>query len=521
MTSPHDVSATKAGPREWAGLAVLTLPVLLISVDMTVLGFAVPHLSEDLNPSSSQLLWIVDIYSFTLAALLVTMGSLGDRIGRRKLLLLGAAGFGVASVAAAVASSAEIMIAARALLGLAGGTLMPSTLSLIRTMFPDDTQRKFAIAVWASALSAGSALGPILGGVLLEFYWWGSLFLINAPVTVLILLLAPVLVRESKAASPSAMDPVSVLLSAATMLPAVYGVKKIAEHGPAALPFACLALGIGCGVLFVRRQRSRENPMLDIGLFAHRTFSVGVALNLITLFAMIAALFFLTQYLQIVLGISPLRAGLALLPGLLLAVAASFLAVGAARRAGTTAVLCAGLLLMALGFALLMTLPADSGAPIAIGGFALICLGMGLTQTLTNDAVLSAAPEDRAGAASAVSETGYELGAALGIAVLGSVLSASYRSALDPVPGVPDPAMETARDTLGGAARTAAELSGAAGDTLTAAAHGAFVDAIRVTSVTAALLLAAAAAATVLTLRGRDGAAAPTAPEPVRAGGDH
>ncbi|NLU68816.1 MFS transporter [Streptomyces sp. HNM0574] len=503
QTSPEASAPALAGPREWAALAVLTLPVLLISVDMTVLGFAVPHLSEDLSPDAGQLLWIVDIYSFMLAALLVTMGALGDRIGRRRLLLLGTFGFGLASVAAAFAPSTEVMIAARALLGLAGGTLMPSTLSLIRGMFPDETQRKLAIAVWSSALSAGSALGPLLGGALLEFFWWGSLFLINAPVTLLILVLAPVLVRESRASRPGAIDPVSVLLSVAAMFPFVYGIKKLAEEGAAPLPLACLAVGIAAGTAFVRRQLRRDEPLLDVRLFAEPKFSVGVGLNLVTLFAMIGALFFLTQYLQIVLGISPFQAGLVLLPGMLLAIAAGFLAVGASQRAGLRAVLTAGLVLMATGFGFLMLLPPDSGVLTAAGGFALICFGMGLTQTLTNDAVLSAAPEDRAGAASAVSETGYELGAALGIAVLGSILSASYRSGLDSAPGVPESALTAARDTLGGAESAAAGLSDEAGATLLDTAHTAFVDGIHVTSAVAAALLIAAAAATAVTLRKR------------------
>ncbi|MEV3873598.1 MFS transporter [Streptomyces sp. NPDC049906] len=516
MSPPNDVRVPPAGPREWAGLAVLTLPVLLISIDMTILGFAVPRLSEDLDPGAGQLLWIVDVYSFVLAALLVTLGALGDRIGRRRLLVLGAAGFGIASVLAAFAPSAEVMIAARALLGLAGGTLMPSTLSLIRSMFPDATQRAFAVAVWSSALAAGSALGPVLGGVLLEFFWWGSLFLVNVPVIVLILVLAPLLVPESKAVAPGRLDPVSVLLSAAAMLPAVYGIKKIAEHGPGPLPLALIAVGVVCGVLFVRRQTSREDPMLDMGLFRHPTFSVGVALNLITLFVMVAALFFLTQYLQIVLDVPPIRAGLVLLPGMLLTIAASFVAVRAAARSGLTAVLGTGLLLMAGGFVLLALLPVESGVVLAASGFALVCFGMGLIQTLSNDAVLSAAPEDRAGAASAVSETGYELGAALGIAVLGSVLTASYRAGLaDDVPGVPQDALSTARDTLGGAVDAASALPDGAASALLDAARTAFVDAVRTTSTTAAVLLLAAALATVLALRARRPEPSAGAPDPV------
>ncbi|MEI7031820.1 MFS transporter [Streptomyces pratensis] len=493
----------RAGAKQWAGLAVLILPVLLISVDMTVLSFAVPHIGEDLQPTSVQLLWIVDVYSFVLAALLVTMGSLGDRIGRRRLLVFGAAGFGLASLAAALAPTAAAMIGARALLGLAGATLMPSTLSLIRSMFHDENQRKIAIAIWAAALSGGSALGPVLGGALLEFYWWGSLFLINVPVTLLILVLAPVLIRESRAKEPGRLDPLSVALLAAAMFPMVYGVKKAAVGGPDPLPLLCVAVGVAVGVLFVRRQLASAAPMLDVRLFRIPQFSVGVMLNLITLFAMIAALFFLTQYLQIVREISPLQAGLVLLPGLTCAIVAGFLAVALARWWGVTAVLVVGLALMALGFALFTQLAAGPHLPYLIVAFALICFGMGLTQSLTNDAVLSAAPEDRAGAASAVSETGYELGAALGIAILGSVLLSSYRSALGTPPGVSADALADAGEGIASAAATATELGSSQGESLLSAAHAAFLGGIHTTSAVAAAILVVAAVSTAWALRTR------------------
>ncbi|PCG85254.1 MFS transporter [Streptomyces sp. WZ.A104] len=502
--APHTPPAPdRAGARQWAGLAVLILPVLLISVDMTVLSFAVPHLGEDLKPTSVQLLWIVDVYSFVLAALLVTMGSLGDRIGRRKLLVTGAAAFGLASLAAAFAPSAVAMIAARALLGLAGATLMPSTLSLIRNMFRDDHQRKIAIAIWAAALSAGSALGPVLGGALLEFFWWGSLFLINVPVTLFIVILAPVLILESRAEEPSRLDPLSVALLAAAMFPMVYGIKKLAVEGIAPVPLLCVAVGVALGVVFTRRQLVRTAPMLDVRLFGIPKFTVGVLLNLITLFAMIAALFFLTQYLQIVRGISPLEAGLVLLPGMACAIAAGFIAVAFARWWGVTSVLVLGLVLMAIGFVLFTQLASGPQVPYVIIAFALVCLGMGLTQSLTNDAVLSAAPEDRAGAASAVSETGYELGAALGIAILGSVLVSSYRSALGTPPGVPADALADASEGVAGAAGAAAELGSAQGESLLSAAHAAFLTGVHTTSAVAAVILVAAAALTAWALRTR------------------
>ncbi|GAA3748046.1 DHA2 family multidrug resistance protein-like MFS transporter [Spinactinospora alkalitolerans] len=500
QATPHG-GTPKAGPREWGALAVLALPVLLISVDMTVLGFAVPALSEELAPTGTQLLWIVDIYSFVLAGLLVTMGTLGDRIGRRRLLLVGSAGFGAASLVAAYASSAEVLIAARALLGLAGATLMPSTLSLLRNIFLDPRQRLLAIAAWASMFSAGSALGPILGGWLLEHYHWGSVFLINLPVMALILVLTPILVRESRDPSPGRYDLPSVVLSMAAILPVVYGVKKIADGGPSVASVAAILAGLVLGHLFVRRQLRLDDPMIDVRLFRIRAFSVGVATNLMVVFALVSSLFFLTQYLQLVQGISPLRAGVLLLPGLSLAVAAHFVAVALARRLRMGTVIAIGLALTAAGFALLARLPLDNGTLPVVVAFALIGAGVGVSDTLTNDAIMTAAPPARAGAASAISETAYELGAALGIAVLGSVLTATYRLNLDPVPGVPAPAMAEARETLGGAVTAARGLAPENGPALMEAARTAFTDGIHVTSLIGALIVAYAAVQAGVLLR--------------------
>ncbi|MEE2046314.1 MFS transporter, partial [Nocardiopsis tropica] len=261
-----------AGPREWAALAVLVLPVILISVDSTVLGFAVPALSEDLRPTAGQLLWIVDVYGFVLAGLLITMGSLGDRIGRRRLLMIGSAAFGAASLIAAFSPTAQTLVLARALLGLAGASLMPSTLSLLRNIFLDARQRLLAIAIWASGFSGGAALGPILGGWLLEHFSWGSVFLINLPVMVLILVLVPLLVRESRNPEAGRLDLLSAVLSMAAMLPAVYGIKKLATEGFGVVPIASLAVGLGLGYLFVRRQRQLRDPLIDVGLFRYRVF---------------------------------------------------------------------------------------------------------------------------------------------------------------------------------------------------------------------------------------------------------
>ena len=498
---PTGRTVPKAGAREWIGLAVLVLPVLLIAIDMTVLGFAVPYLTEDLRPTGGQLLWIIDIYGFMLAGLLVTMGSLGDRIGRRRLLMIGALGFGGASLLAAFSTTPEMLIAARALLGLAGATLMPSTMSLLRNLFLDDRQRMIAIAVWASGFSAGSALGPIVGGWLLEHFHWGSVFLINLPVMAVLLVLLPLLVKESRDPNPGRLDPLSVLLSLAAMLPAVYGIKKTAEYGPQPLPLALLFFGLLMGALFIRRQLHLEHPLIDVRLFRIRRFSVAVATNLMLVFSMVASLFFLTQYLQLVLGMSPIRAGFVLVPGMVLSVVAGFVAVTVARRLSLASVLLIGLLLVATGFMVVTLSSMEQGAIVITVAFLLIGTGIGLAETLTNDAILSAAPPARAGAASAISETAYELGGALGVALLGSLLTAAYRVGLADVPSVPAAEMDAARDTLGGAATVAEGLSAEAGGALLHAAQSAFTDGMHLTSAIATVIVLAAAAQAWFLLR--------------------
>lgn len=492
----------KAGPRAWAALAVLALPVLLISIDLTVLGFAVPFLSEELQPSGPQLLWIIDVYSFVLAGLLVTMGTLGDRVGRRRLLMAGSVGFGLASLLAAHAPSAAVLITARALLGLAGATLMPSTLSLLRNIFLEPRQRLVAIAIWSTMFSGGTALGPILGGWLLEHFHWGSVFLVNLPVVALILALAPLLVPESRDPAPGPYDLPSAALSLAAVLPVVYGVKEVAAGGAPATAAACITVGLLLGWVFVRRQLRLDSPMLDMRLFRIRAFSVGVATNLMVVFALVSSLFFLTQYMQLVLGISPLRAGLLLLPGLGLSMAGHFVAVVLARRLTMGTLVVSGLSLMTLGFLLLTRLPLTGGAVWVVAGFALIGLGVGVAETLTNDAIMTVAPPERAGSAAAVSETAYELGGALGIAVLGSVLTAAYRLGLPAVPGVDAAALNAARETLGGAATASQELGGTAGAALMEAARTAFTDGIHLTSLLGAVIVCYAAVQAGVLLRG-------------------
>jgi DHA2 family multidrug resistance protein-like MFS transporter len=465
-----------AGRRQWWSLAVLVLPVLLISVDMTVLGFALPYLSEDLEPSGVQQLWIVDIYSFMLGGLLVLMGTLGDRIGRRKLLLAGAVAFGAASVLAAFSTSATMLIAARALLGVGGATLMPSTLSLIRNIFLDGGQRKLAIGVWSAGFSGGMALGPVLGGWLLEHFWWGSVFLINVPVMAMLLIAGPFLLPEARDPKPGRFDPLSAVLSLAAILPAVYGVKLIAEHGVTVVAVAAIAVGVSLGVLFVRRQRSLDQPMIDLTLFGNRAFTVSVVTNVLGVFALVGLLFLLPQYLQLVLGFSPVEAALWMLPATVAGVLGALVAARLARRWQTSSLIGGGVLLAAVGFVMQTRIGPGSGMAVLVIGFVLVGGGLALSETVTNDLIISAAPPARAGAASAISETGYELGGALGTAIMGSLATAVYRA------GLPVGAPDAARQTLGGATATAARLPADQAEPLLDAARAAFVQGMHVTA---------------------------------------
>ncbi|RZU32132.1 MFS transporter [Blastococcus saxobsidens] len=487
--------------QRWSALAVLALPVLLISIDMTVLGFAVPALSADLGPTSSQLLWIVDIYSFLLAGLLVLMGNLGDRIGRRRLLVIGAVAFGIASTMAAFATTPELLIAARALLGLGGATLMPSTLALLRTVFPDDRERRLAIAVWAAAFSGGAAVGPIVGGVLLEHFWWGSVFLVNTPVMALLVVGALTLLPESRTARPGPFDVLSGALSIAGILPVVYGLKTVAKDGPDASVVLSFALGLTLLWIFVRRQRTLAQPLLDLWLFGNRVFSAAVATNLLTVFALLGVLFYLPQYLMLVLGMSPLRAGVWMLPLACATIVGSLAAPWLARRLHLRWVIGGGMAVAAAGLAVGTLLGVDGDRTVLVAAGLLIGAGVGAAEALTNDVILTVAPPERAGAAAAVSETAYEFGAAMGTAVLGTVGLSVYAGRLADVDGVSGQAVDTARESLGAATEIAAGLPPGTAATFLAEAGEAFVAGMDVVLVIAALVAAYVAAQAVVLLR--------------------
>jgi MFS transporter, DHA2 family, multidrug resistance protein len=493
----------RAGRREWTGLAVLALACLLYAMDLTVLHLAVPSLSEELRPSSAELLWITDIYGFMVAGFLVTMGTLGDRIGRRRLLLTGAAAFGVLSVLAATSRSPEMLIASRALLGIAGATLAPSTLSLIFSMFHDPRQRQTAIGIWITSFSAGGAIGPVLGGVLLENFWWGSVFLLAVPVMALLLVLGPRLLPEYRDPGAGRLDLVSAAGSLVAVLAAVFGLKLIAQDGLGWLAVLAVLVGLAVGVVFARRQLRLPDPMIDLRLFRIRAFNASLATNLLGIFIVVGYFLFVAQYLQLVLGLSPLRAGLWSLPSAGGFIIGSNLAPRILRRVRPAPVIGAGLAMAAVGLAVLTQVGGSPDADLAILASASLVISLGLAPvfTATTDLIVSSAPLERAGAASGISETGAELGGALGIAILGSIGVAVYRSALaDTLPAaVPAQAAMVARDTLGGAVGVAAQLPEGVGTALLAAARQAFTQGLQLTAgLSAVVAVGIAVLATVL-----------------------
>ena len=525
---PHperlDGVAARATRREWIGLAVLGLPCLLYSMDLEVLYLAAPSIAADLEPSSVQLLWIFDIYGFLLAGLLITMGTLGDRFGSRRLLLLGAAGFGVASVLAAYSQSAEALIASRALLGVAGATLAPSTLSLIRHMFLDDRQRTFAVSVWATCFSVGAAIGPLVGGVLLEFFWWGSVFLAAVPIMVLILIVAPILLPESRGERPGRIDLLSVALSIVAVLAVIYGLKAAAADGPSRTAALSIALGTVTAVAFVRRQSRLDHPLVDLTLFRVPAFTVSLSVNWLGIFVIAGTFLFITQYLQLVVGLSPLQAGLCTIPSAFALIAGSMAAPLLGRLARPPYPMAIGLLVATVGCALLALASTDIGFAAVIAGSVILCLGIAPVITLATDTIVSAAPPERAGSAASLSETSIELGGALGIAVLGSVGVLVYRGLLgDDMPaGVQAQDAARSMETIGGAADVSAELTGRLGTDLLDAAQSAFTSGLVVVSLGCGVILTALAVATVALQRGQgapDGEAAGSPAPPTAAAG--
>ncbi|MFF5263951.1 MFS transporter [Actinomadura viridis] len=493
----------RAGRREWTSLLALALATVMITFDMFVLLLALPEITSDLRPGTVQQLWILDVYGFMVGGFLITMGTLGDRIGRRRLLVIGAGCFAVASVLCAFATSAEMLIAARALLGLAGSTLAPSTLALISNMFRDPGQRGMAIGVWAAGFTLGSILGPVAGGLLLAHFWWGAVFLPAVPVMVLLVVLCPILVPEFKDPRPGRLDVVSALLSVTAMVAFVYNLKEVARHGWQTVPAAVGVAGVALGVVFVRRQLHQERPLLDLGLFRDRSFSTMLAG--LVLYALIggSSMFYITQFLQSVSGMTPFEAALCLLPGMAVATVSAMVSPLLGRKIRPAYLIAGGVLGVAAVFAWFTRLGADSGPAVLIVGFAVMGLCEGPLLALGTSLVVGSAPPEKAGSVSSMTQVANEAGASLGVAVMGSVGAGVYARRLDDTApaDLPGAAVAAARESVAGALTAASELPAHLGDPLAAAARGAFAGGMSVFAAVCVVISVVASALIAALLR--------------------
>jgi MFS transporter, DHA2 family, multidrug resistance protein len=494
---------TKAGRREWFGLVVIALPTFVVAIDLFVLLLAVPQLTTDLGADSNQQLWIMDMYGFLLAGFLVTMGTLGDRIGRRKLLLIGSAAFAVASLLCAYSQTPEMLIAARALLGIAGATLGPCALGLISHMFKDPKQLMVAFAAWGGTFTIGALLGPIIGGFLLANFWWGAVFVLGVPFMVAVLVFGPLVLPEFKNPEAGKLDPTSVVLSLAAALPIIYGIKQLAKDGWAFWPTAALVLGVVCGALFLSRQRRLKNPMVDLSLFSNANVSSPLSMNLSYSSVGGAVMLFMVLYFQLVEGMSPVGAALAMLPGM----AAATLGFNVAPKLGARfkpghviAISGASVAIVMVSF---LAVGAQGGTLHLIIGFAVLSFLGAPIVALGTPLVLGSAPPEKAGAAGSLVQLSTEFGGTLGIAVIGTIGTAVYRAQIaDSVPaGVPEGAAVVAKDSLAGAHEAAATLPGTQAGSLLDPANAAFTTGLHTVALIGGVIIGGAALITAVRLR--------------------
>ncbi|MEV0830136.1 MFS transporter [Nonomuraea rubra] len=503
MSSPDAGGGARAGLKQWAGLVVLVLPAMLLFMMLTVLFLAIPQLAADLRPSSTQTLWIIDIYGFLMAGLLVTMGTLGDRIGHRRLLISGAAVFAVVSVIAAGTSDPALMIVWRAVLGVAAATQMPATLGLIFSTFTDARQRGIAVGVWSGGISVGTGLGPVIGGALLEAFSWRAAFLVAVPIMVVVAVGAPLLLPNPRNPAAGRLDLFSVVLSLATLLPIVYGVKELARPDSLLPALAGIAAGLAFGAWFVMRQVRLAEPLLDVRLFAHRTVSGALGVFLLAATALGGVYLLFTQYLQLVEGLSPLRAGLWVLPGAALLVVVSTLSPVLVRRIRPGHLIAAGLAVQVIGYLMLTQVDAAGGFPLLVAGFMVLYPAVAPSMALTTNLVVGSVPPQKAGAASGLATTCSDLGISLGIAVIGSIAAAVYQGqAAATLPGgLPSGAAAAGRESLDGAVSAAQGLPAELGAALLAPARAAFTSGLNLAAVIAAVIAAGAAVLAIVRLR--------------------
>lgn len=493
----------KAGGREWFGLAVLALPTLLVSMDLFVMLLAIPRLSAALHVSSVEQLWIIDMYGFMVAGFLITMGTLGDRIGRRKLLLIGGAAFGAASLLAAFSTSPGMLIAARALLGIAGAAMTPSTLALISTLFQDSKQRATAFGIWAGCFTVGAIIGPLLGGVLLERFWWGSVFLIGVPAMVLLLIFGPWVLPEFSNPNASKLDLTSVSLSLVAILSTVYGLKELARNGWEVLSALVMAIGLIVGLIFVQRERRLQDPLIDVRLFKNRSFSTTLGSMLLYTTLSGTTMVYVAQHLQMVEGLTPLMAGIAMIPGMISATLGFQLAPLLARRIRPAYVISGGMVLTVIGLFIIAMANSTNGLIPLIVGFAVASIGGAPLVTLGINLVVGSVPPENAGSAAALAQTSNELGISLGVATLGSLAAVVYRYQLSANlrAGLPQALVESARESIYGAAAAAAQLPSPDGTALLDSARAAFTSSVNVIAGLSGVFFFAAALLVLTQLR--------------------
>ncbi|MGW7521451.1 MFS transporter [Streptomyces sp. NPDC054796] len=509
-----DVPVHRAGPpgaggsaNRWIVLIVLCASLLLVAIDATVLHVAVPAVSEDLRPGSIELLWIVDAYPLVCASLLILFGTLGDRVGRRRVLLFGYALFAVASALATYAHTPGVLVAARALLGVGGAMIMPATLSILRQVFPDRRERALAIGIWSAVAAVGAAVGPLVGGLLLEHYWWGSVFLINIPLMAASLPVGRWLLPESTGERDGPWDVLGALLAAAGLFGVILGVKHAGGGDPFS-PHTALPLATGAALiaLFVRRQRRLAHPLIDFRTVARPAFGTALGCIVLTVLALVGLALIAAQYLQLVLGLSPLQTGLRLLPLSLAAIAAGLVGSRLLQLLGPRTMVALGFVLTAVAVLCLTSVGQEDRPALLVGGFMLLGFGLETTLFACYESMLNEAPAEQSGGAAAVGETAYQLGAGMGIALLGSVMNAAYAPGVRDTRGVPSSASGDASHSLGEAYEVAGQLGGAAGHALRSAARDAFVHGLHVTLLVSAALLLLGALAALRLPRTVDGA---------------
>lgn len=503
---------SKAGRREWIALAVLCLPTMLAAVDINVMFLALPSVAADLGAGSTQQLWIMDIYGFMITGFLVTMGTLGDRVGRRKVLLVGAAAFLLASLLAAYSTSTAMLIGSRALLGVAGAAVTPTVLALIRTMFKDPKQMSAAMGVWGTSLVAGLVLGPVVGGLLLGAFWWGSIFLMAVPIMGLLLIIGPFLVPEAKNPEAGKLDLISVALSLLALLPLIYGLKEIGRTGWHVPPTVSAVAGVVFLTLFLRRQRSLASPLLDLSMFKIRALSTSALLALLSPLIAGGTTLMAILYMQLVKGLTPLQVGVWMLAPSIALIMAGGIASGVVRKVRPGIVLAVGALLATIGMLVVSQVDVDSSMRTLIIGLVVASVGGGVIGILSATLIMSSAPPEKAGSAGSLSATLGEFGTALGVALLGLIGTVVYRTQVSVPAEISGDSATVARESIAGAVNTAAQTSGEAGSALLKTAQEAFTTGLNIVAIVAAVFFAGLA---VLALTGlRDVPASGDVPAP-------